>query len=344
MSSVAEYKEFQPENVIGYVRALPPPLAHIGAGILPLRTVDSLKSIWDIVDVKVTAGHLLGLDSEIPLDGPPSIKEVSQTLAKIGKKRLIKEEEKGKLFRPRPGTRDVQTATDYVYNVLRLLSEGVDDRVEYLRWQALSVGTLTYDKYGVKISVDWGIPAGNKKTADPLWSDVNNADPLQDIVDWNEILIAATGGPAVVAYCSTKVWGYLLQNAKIRNLIGYSQTGKAVGFPTKAQVMQFMLNGEGLPVVTFDAKFNEESEAGVSILTRFLGDTKFIMLASASGLSPFGLGDVGDGPVPDNNMSSGKYADFYILREPYREISRCLQMAFPRLYVPQAILIGTVHS
>ena len=161
----------------------------------------------------------------------------------------------------------------------------------------------------------------------------------------NEILIAATGGGAIVAYCSTKVWGYLLQNAKIRNLIGYSQTGRAVGFPTKGQVMQFMLNGEGLPIVTYDAKFNEEAaDTGLSTLTRFLGDDKFVMLASAAGLSPFGLGDVGDGPVPDNGMSPGKYADFYTKKEPYAEIARCIQFAFPRIYVPGAILIGTVHS
>ncbi len=344
MSSVAEYKEFQPENVIGYVRALPPPIAHIGAGILPMRTIDDMKAIWDVVDVKVTAGNLLALDTEIPMDSPPGIKEISQEIAKIGKKRMIKEQEKAKLFRPRPGTTDLASGEDYVYNVLRLLSEGIDDRIEYLRWQALSVGTLTYDKYGVKISMDWGIPAGNKKTANPKWSALTTSDPLQDILDWNEILIAATGGGAVVAYCSTKVWGYLLQNQKIANLIGYSQTGRNVGFPTKAQVMQFMLSGEGLPIVTYDAKFNEESEAGVSTLTRFLGDDKFIMLASASGLSQFGLGQVLDGPVPDNGMNSGKYADFYIEREPYREVARAIEFCFPAIYVPGAILIGTVHS
>lgn len=344
MSSVAEFKEFAPENIIGYVRALPPPLTHIGAGILPLRTVDDMKVVWDVVDVKVTAGNLVALDTELPMDSPPGIQEISQSLAKIGKKRLVSEAEKAKLFRPRPGTRDVQSGTDYVYNVLRLLSEGIDDRIEHLRWQALSVGALTYDKYGVKISLDWGIPDANKVTADPVWSDVANADPLQDILDWNEVLIAATGGPAIVAICSTKVWGYLLQNAKIRNLIGYSQTGKGVGFPTKAMVMTFMLNGEGLKVVTYDAKFNEENEAGVSTLTRFLPDDKFVMLSSAVGLSPFGLGSVLDGPVPDNGGASGKYADFYIEREPYREISRCIQFAFPAIYVPGAILQATVHE
>ncbi|MBA7496873.1 hypothetical protein ES702_07482 [subsurface metagenome] len=343
-ASVAEYKEFQPENVIGYVRALPPPLAHIGAGILPMRTIDDMKAVWDIVDVKVTAGNLLALDTEIPMDSPPGIQEVSQAIAKIGKKRMIKEQEKAKLFRPRPGTRDLASGEDYVYNVLRLLSEGVDDRIEYLRWQALSVGTLTYDKYGVKISMDWGIPGGNKKTASPKWSDLENSDPLQDIIDWSEILIAATGGPAIAAFCSSKVWGYLLQNQKIRNLISYSQTGRAVGYPTKAQVMQFMLSGEGLSIVQYDAKFNEENEAGVSTLTRFLGDDKFIMLASAAGLSEFGLGNVLEGPCPDAGGAPGKYADFYTEVEPFREVARCIIFAFPAIYTPGAILIGTVHS
>lgn len=344
MSSVAEYKEFQPENVIGYVRALPPPLAHIGTGILPMRTVDDMKVVWDIVNVKVTAGHLLTLGSEIPMDGPASIQEISQSLTKIGKKRMIDEEEKAKLFRPRPGTKDLASGEDYVYNVLRLLSEGVDDRIEEMRWKALSVGTYTYNKYGIKVSVDWGIPAENKKTADPKWSDLDDADILDDINTWNEILIDATGGPAFVAFCSSKVLGYMLQNAKIRNLLGYAYTGKAAPFPTRSQIETFLLNGEGLPIKVFDAKFNEENEAGVSTLTRFLADDRFVMLASASGLSPFGLGSVLDGPVPDNGMRSGKYADFYIEREPYREVARCIQFAFPAIYVPSAILIGTVHS
>lgn len=346
MSSVAEYKAFQPENVIGYVRALPPPLAHIGAGILPLRTVDDMKAIWDIVDVKVTAGHLLGLDSEIPLDSPPAIKELSQALAKIGKKRLIKEQEKVHLFRPRPGTSEVQTAEEYVYNVLRLLSEGVDDRIEAMRWKALSVGTYTYDKYGVVISVDWGIPGANKKslTGTDCWSDFDNSDPLQDILDWNEILIDAVGAGAAVAYCSSKVWGYLLQNAKIRNILSYSQTGRGVPYPTKAQVMQIMLNGEGLNIVEYNAKYNEEAVAGTITATRFLNEEKFVMLAPTSGMSPFGLGDVADGPVPDNGMSPGKYADFYTKKEPYAEIARCIEFCFPRIYVPGAILTALVHQ
>lgn len=344
MSSVAAYKEFQPENVIGYVRALPPPLTHIGAGILPMKTVDDMTSIWQELDIKVTAGHLVALDSEIPMDSPPGIKEISQTLAKIGKKRVIKEEEKAKLFKPRPGTADLQTATDYVYNVLRLLSDGVEDRKEEMRWSALSKGLFTYDKYGIKINVSWGIPEANQVTADPVWSDVANADPLQDILDWNEILIAATGGPAVVAYLSTKVLGYLLQNAKIRNLLGYAYTGKAVGFPSRRQISQFLLSGEGLPLILYDAQYNEESEAGAITRHRFLGEDKFVMLSSAAGLSPMGLGDVASGPCPDNNMEPGKYSDFYVQREPYLEVARCIEFAFPRIYAPGAILQATVHE
>lgn len=345
MSSVAEYKEFQPENVIGYIRALPPPLTHIGAGILPMKTVDDMTSIWQELDVKVTAGHLLALDSEIPMDSPPGIKEISQTLAKIGKKRVIKEEEKVKLFKPRPGTADLQTATDYVYNVLRLLSDGVEDRKEEMRWSALSKSVFTYDKYGIKISVSWGIPGGNQVTpAGAVWSDLENADPLTDIITWNELLISATGGPAVVAYLSSKVMGYLLQNAKIRNLLGYTQTGLGPAFGTKKQVSQLMLSGEGLPLVVYDAQFNEEAVDGTITRHRFLGETKFIMLASAAGLSPMGLGDVASGPVPENNMTPGKYADTFIQREPYMEIMRCVEFAFPRIFVPGAILQATVHA
>ncbi|MBA7494986.1 hypothetical protein ES702_05565 [subsurface metagenome] len=344
MSSVAEYKEFQPENVVGYVRALPVRQGLIGDGILPLKTVDDMTSIWQELNVKVTAGHLLALDSEIPMDAPPGIKEISQALAKIGKKRVIKEEEKVKLFKPRPGTADIQTATDYVYNVLRLLSEGVDDRVECLRWAALGDGSYTYDKYGIKISVSWGIPGANQKTAAPKWSDLENSDPLQDIIDWNNILIAATGGSAVVAYLSSKVMGYLLQNMKIRNLIGYSQTGRGEGFPSRRQVSQFLLMGEGLPLRIYDAAYNDEAMDGTITRHRFLTEEKFIMLSSAEGLSPMGLGDVADGPVPDNGMEPGKFADFYVEKEPYREIARAIQFAFPRIYAPGCILQATVHS
>ena len=64
MSSVAEYKEFEPENVIGYIRALPVPASHIGPGILPLKTVDDMTSIWQELNIKVTAGHLVKSQSD----------------------------------------------------------------------------------------------------------------------------------------------------------------------------------------------------------------------------------------------------------------------------------------
>lgn len=346
MASVAEYKEFQPENVIGYVRALPPPVSHIGPGILPLKTVDDMTSFWQELNIKVTAGHLVSLDSEIPIDSPPGIKEISQALAKIGKKRVVNEEEKAKLFRPRPGTSDVSSATDYVYNVLRLLSEGIDDRVEMMRWAALGDGVFSYDKYGIKISVSWGIPGTNQETllTTSKWSDLANSDPLEDIIAWNNALIAATGGPAVVAYLSTKVMGYLLQNAKIRNLIGYSQTGRGEGFPSRRQVSQFLLMGEGLPLVVYDGCYNDEAIDGTITRHRFLNEEKFVMLSSASGLSPLGLGDVASGPVPENNMSPGKFGDFYVEKEPYREISRVIAFCFPRIFSPGCIFQATVHS
>lgn len=342
MGSVSEYKEFQKENLLGYIQALPPREGLIGPGILPDKEVDDWKQIWDVVDVKVTAGHLVGLDAEVPLDSPPAIKEIMQSLAKIAKKRLISEEEKMKLFRPRPGSKDLARGEEYVYNCIRLLSEGLDDRMEHMRWAALGDGLFSYDKYGIKVEVDFGLPEANQVTASPLWSDTANADPLTDILTWSDVLVDALGAGPVIAFASTKVMRYLLDNSKIRNLIGYSQTGKGKGFPSKPMVESFLLNGQGLPINVYDRKYNEEAENGNITVTRYLAENKFVLLGSAAGLSPMGLGQMALGPVPSNNMESGKSVNVYTLYEPYREIMVAEVMAFPMVFVPQAILQATV--
>lgn len=49
------------------------------------------------------------------------------------------------------------------------LKSNIDARVEWLRWQALGNGAMIYDKSGIKLGVDFGVPEANKVTAATAW-------------------------------------------------------------------------------------------------------------------------------------------------------------------------------
>lgn len=72
------------------------------------------------------------------------------------------------------------------------LKSNIDARVEWLRWQALGNGAMIYDKSGIKLGVDFGVPEANKVTAATAWGAdgatilANYERWVQDYIDGND--------------------------------------------------------------------------------------------------------------------------------------------------------------
>lgn len=85
-------------------------------------------------------------------------------------------------------------------------------------WEMLK-GTLTVAQEDVQFVVDYGIDGTHKPTAATLWSDTANADPIANIRAWKKLITQDLGEPATDMIVSSTVMGYLVDNAKVRELM-----------------------------------------------------------------------------------------------------------------------------
>jgi hypothetical protein len=109
--------------------------------------------------------------------------------------------------------------------ILRLRNERL---TEWMRWQAFTGRlTLTYppQQSGSKLVIDYGLPSGHVVTANTLWSDLTNGDPVSDVQSWSEKLADDSGFYAAHLHMNSKTFNYLLFNAKIKAQINFYASG-----------------------------------------------------------------------------------------------------------------------
>lgn len=135
------------------------------------------------------------------------------------------------------------------------LVKGVNVVAERMRMQLLSTGKIRikadgvdYDYPGFLKSSQMSSLSGTAK-----WSDFENSNPVQDILDLMEDAEDATGNRPTRAICTRKTWGYLLQNEKIKK--DMNPIGGLNIIMTDNVLKQYFLDKLGLTVVVYNKKF-----------------------------------------------------------------------------------------
>lgn len=150
-------------------------------------------------------------------------------------------------------------------------------RLEVARGEALYDGKVTINERGVIATVDFGRTAGHSNVAPgTLWSDVANADPLTDMINWRQTYIDTNGVAPGVALTSTANKLLLLRNEAIRDLY----PGAAGSQPSRISdaVLSGILGDFGLPpIVTYDVQVKVNGSA-----TRIIPANRFLYLPSSA--------------------------------------------------------------
>jgi hypothetical protein len=109
-------------------------------------------------------------------------------------------------------------------------------RLEVMASEVLVTGksTITGDKYP-SVTLDFGRAAGNTITASTLWS-VTTATPLDDLQDWAQIMLQATGIMATDVVMGVDVWKVFRNHTNVKDRIALQRTYNA--FPTLSQSAQ----------------------------------------------------------------------------------------------------------
>ena len=205
---------------------------YLGEGLFPAKKKMGLDLKW----IKTHKGLPVSLapsnfDAKSTLRSREGIKITKTQMAFFRESMLVSEEDEQDIMR-------VQEASDpyaaevlsHVYDDANTLVEGARVVSERMRMQLLAPvddgsPRINIEADGVLYSYnyddDGSYKANNYKelTGTSMWSDTENSDPMQNIMDAQDAVEAETGSRPSILLVSKKTMGYLKKNAKIRSAI-----------------------------------------------------------------------------------------------------------------------------
>jgi len=335
-------EEFTPTKLIGYVKHIPENENWIGNQFMPTEDTGDLRFeyIKGSYERPVMA-QIIAWDAEAPIAGKKGTTTISGELPPIKRKAKIAEKELIMFFRPRQGLGDKQRAIDEIYSIVDDLVASARARMEWMRWQALSTGKITYDEGDITFEVDFGVPDSQKETLSgtSMWSDLDDSDPLGDIEGWCETHVDNTGIRPKQMAMSLKTRNYLLKNEAIRQIVT-SEPDVAIN----AQQLNQVLETFDLPqIVIYDARVNTEGADGTKTESRFLPQDVVVMMPGPG----YEIGKILNGPTAEAltqlNLDAavkpeGIIAIVYAKEDPPSFWVKVSVTAFPTM--PGAELVG----
>jgi hypothetical protein len=209
---------------------------------------------------------------------------------------------------------------------LRSLDNFVMNRPEWAVWQMFGEGTVTYNNDGQQFTVDYQIPANNKVTATVDWSNFTNADPQTDIDALQRVISRTSGRMPTDMWITKTVNNYLLQNAKIRELIR-TQGG-----------LQMLAENKITRLMEMDVHIYDNTyKIGATTYTFITEDYAILLPKSTEEDEIYDLqeGSPQDFDAPDDMI--GKFSKMWIDKDPSRETVLIDWSFLPILKVPGAV-------
>ena len=148
-----------------------PAANYLFASILPERNMRSYEVKNASMTVRSAMAGLVGMDSPYPPTGVVDISTFLQRSAKIANTVVMSEEairtlQEMLMYLQLNGGSTNEAMVEEVLNFTNaLLIQPHLDTAEWLRGQALNTGAIDWTFNGIRLQVDYGIPAGNKLTA-----------------------------------------------------------------------------------------------------------------------------------------------------------------------------------
>ncbi|XJZ25956.1 major capsid protein [Bacillota bacterium Lsc_1132] len=332
MAGLEQYSEFFANPLFtATIKEIPVKKSYIGQRFLPAEDTYDTKFHESVITRQADMANIVSLDAELPLTDRDPMRSVSGEIADIGQSYIVTKEEKGALLdKGNAGRKAI--AEKQLLNKTRTIKENVDARIEWMRWQALGNGAMTYAKNGIFLTVDFGV--NFKKTAGVRWNDVNPTI-IADYEGWVQQYVDKNGVTPDTFVTSIKAIRAVLNDATIRKQV----TGLADKLITIDELNAF-LTGRSLPKMeAFDTvvTYRDPNADGARATSRLLADNKGIFLREG--------GDIGKqlmGPTVENDMNPGIYGRTFTLERPMRDIIEVVASSFPKVTSPDLIGITTI--
>lgn len=335
MAGIKHLKEFHEDSLRGLVdetvKETEPTFAD---RYLPNANVYSNTFAYDIIKTSKHIGAMIGYGSEPPIVDRDAVARMSGEIAKMGLKYVATEEELLGIHQARNDAERADT-------IERLVVKGVDlvqalqRRVNVIKTEALTKGKFEYKKNGVDVTVDFGIPASNKKvlTSPDDWTNTSR-DIIGDLLAWVKEYEDLNGVSPAEILVSREVQAKMLTNAGI-----VVEAGRPEGSTRVSEAeLNAVLEGYGLPPVRVvkDTKVTvKDVYTGQNETIEFFPKNRLVMLAE-------GVGEFLFGPTVENNFQPGIALQAYDKNEPIESVIKAVAAGFPAIENPDLIFHADV--
>lgn len=330
MAGLGQYSEyFENPLFTEAIKEVPVDSKYIGARFLPTEETYDLDFNETILERQADMADIVDMGAELPLTDRDPVRRVSGEITDIGQAYVVTKKEMAALMdKGNPGKRKI--AEKQILGKAKTVKGNIDARIEWERWQALGEGQLAYSKNGIILGTDFGVPAGNKKTAAVKW-DTATPTIIPDYESWVQAYVDLNGEIPDAYVTSIKAIRYVLNDPAVRKAV----SGLADKYITIQELNDFLTGRQLPPMEAFDATvtYRDVYNGGVRVTQRLLSEKKGIFLVEGGKIGVQLLG-----PTVENEMNPGIFARTFTENRPLREIVEVVAASYPKITDPNLIM------
>lgn len=332
---------FNTKELINYFKArkVTPML---GESLFPERKIQDIE--FDMIlgrgGLPVSAS-VHALDTATQLASRQAIEKGVASLALIKRQIKITEKELIKINNPRTDA-ELAFVLSQLYKDSEDMVESVKVRVEAMRMELLSTGKIKIEENGVKVTVDYKVPAGNQKKF--TWSTIDTANPLDDLSTLADAVESSCGFRPTRALTSRKVVNRICTCKSVREAIHGVNAAKTV---TIAQLNELMTELDLPKILIYEGKYKVETAKGFDT-ERYFPENVISMFGSETlgetiyGLTAEEVKLIGDGKMDEAEMVGNIFVGTYSKLDPVSEWTKAAATALPSFPHADELGIGTI--
>lgn len=303
---------------------------------LPNSETYNTTFAYDIIKTNKYIGAMIGYGAEPPVVDRDQVASMHGEIAKMGLKYIVTEEELLALHQARSNNEKQAMIEKLTLKGIDLV-DAIQRRIDVIKMEALTKGQFSYNKNGVKVHVDFGVPIEHKValSSSDDWSNPEH-DVIGDLLEFVDQYEETNGEPPSVILMSREA------NAKLlKNKIIITEAGRPAGSTraSQAEVNQ-VLSGFGLPPIEIvsDRKVTVKNVyTGENETIEFFPSNRIVMLSE-------GIGEYLLGPTVENDFQPGIVLEAKDKDEPIQSVLRAVAAGFPAIEQPGRIFHADVFT
>lgn len=338
MAGITQYQEFQKPALRGLVDVtVQEKVPTLADRFLPDDQIFSTTFAYDIIKKSTNIAAMIGYGAEPPVIDRDAVASKMGELAKMGLKYVATEEELLALNQARSDEEHRAMIDKLTVKAIDLLN-ALHLRVDVAKMEAITKGVFSYNKNGVKINVDYGIPAEHKValTSPNDWKNPDH-DVIGDLMDWVATYQTSNNGKSPDVILLTREVQALL----LKNTIIVAEAGRSVNAGrVSVEELNSVLGGYDLPpveVVPNRKVTVKDIYTGQDEVIEFMPVNR-VVFASA------GVGNFLYGPTVENDYKPGIDLRAYDKFEPIESVIRVAAAGFPVVNTPSLLFHADVFT